>query len=221
MNYNFEYFENGAIYVVAIDGGASGFFSLAFGNTNWGFINRGSVDWDSLHQNIYRNRHDFSPCTSEEIVRLPPLPPVPEAKIIQWKDNFDASDRFPAKSFNQLKEVIIKNGAPTISYWIILFEDKYETSLGDGKFLYFEGIVFKTEKDATSFTLKKQKHWTEYHQKELKLSLNDDFIVVEKGFAATYEHYSVEKVIKRINEILSSDGTISWGEKPKEYQDYQ
>ncbi|MEI6388407.1 MAG: hypothetical protein WCQ50_17445 [Spirochaetota bacterium] len=226
-----SYFQDDERFVAAIDEGRGGFFirnGTGSESVDWRFIVPGSLAWDAIHQDIYYAGHDLGPCPPEIVVTLPPLPPIPPFERIEWKANFEPTASLLAKDFPALLARLATKADVTEHFWFILEEDRYETILGDGEFLYFKGMVFETEKPATDFVLsanreserrmrEKSELGTFYSAKGFALGLEDDRLKPRDYEPEAFEHSYIEEIIKRIEETVASDGLLPWGTRKSGY----
>ena len=101
----------------------------------WEFHEPGSLTWDSQHQGTYRNSRG-TPIDAQALAARGISCPDPAAypkTSRQWKDNFVSA--LPMSPALESALAALAGGA-TLPVHLILFEDRYETSFGDGKFLY-------------------------------------------------------------------------------------
>ena len=105
------------------------------GGKGWEFHAPNSRAWDAQHQGTYRNSR--STPIGEAALRARGIPwPDPAAyssTSLQWKDNFASA--VASSAVHESALVILADGA-VHSVHLILYEDRYETAFGDGKFLY-------------------------------------------------------------------------------------
>jgi len=215
---SFTYFYNERnLFLAAINDGANGFFVLFSDkpDAKWEFIVPGSVRWDSYHQNIYYTHHDYEPCPDDIIRNLPPLPEVPDYTPMKWKDNFPVTKMY-CSDYPFLSSKFSETDKDTLQYWIILYENLYESKFGDGVFLYFKGAVYEHEQEAKTFakTMNAKGSWPDeesYTCKLLKIIKKENALEVIEGQPRTFEHYKIEKVLSRVECILNPESTVQYG----------
>lgn len=218
MNRFTYFYDERDLFLAAINDGFSGFFVL-FNNkpdAKWEFIVPGSKRWDAYHQNIYYTHHDYEPCPDEISRNLPPLPEVPEYIHMKWNDNFPVQ-KLNCSDYPFLSAQISETGINTLQYWFVLYEDLYESTFGDGKFLYFYGAVFEQKQEAMTFakSMNAIGSWPNeegYTCKLLKIIKKDDSLKVVEGKPKPFEHYKIEKVLDRVEQILNPDCAAQFGE---------
>ncbi len=135
----FELFETESGGVVAFLGSFGGGGVLCLGRGGeWVFHPNGSLVWDSLHQTAYRQGR-MERLEPSELERRGISPPPAEryagARSMEWKDNFTseiALDEVPAAVTSMLP----RSPSGEAPVYLVLCEDRYETALGDGRFLY-------------------------------------------------------------------------------------
>lgn|GEM_PF-1656445 len=173
----------------------------------WEYYSYGSIVWDSLHQQVYRN-HKGEALTEQDLncrgIRLPSAEEYQyQTKGMNWKDNFKSLISFaevPGKLLSKLKR---HPGDPK-SVFLVLYEDCYETNFGDGRFLC-PAAAFWTESDAIDEITNRQNNETDsagkifyrYYVKEITVSVDKS----KKHIAAdlkieAYEHYSLNDIIR-------------------------
>ena len=80
-----EYFRDdsgGLVASVGVWGGIA-MFLLRAGDREWEFLVRESPRWDSIHQGIYRNMHDYNRVKPSELPDLPPMR-LKGAMVLRW-----------------------------------------------------------------------------------------------------------------------------------------
>lgn len=220
---NKEYFHDGDLYVVSIDRGQNGFFVLNRNKTSdWEFVIPGSIKWNALHQDIYYAGHNLDLCPKEITDELPEIPPIPKFKSMEWKDTFLPLKKMPIRDYPYLEKKIKENKGEA-SFWFVLHEDLYETHFGDGRFLYFYGEVYETELAANSrmkVEEEEAKKRESPYTNELSISIGKFKFMIENNNIVPYdyypkidEHYSIENIIERIEEIISNTNGQQWGGK--------
>ena len=115
----------------------------------WEFLRPGSARWDGVHQRVYRNFRADRINRGQLPANLPPPPDsiAPELLISpppRPPEIFNRAD-FP----NLVKCLHENDGAMPL--FLVLIEDRYESSNGDGEFHYLKAIFFSDE-EVRSFT---------------------------------------------------------------------
>ena len=178
---------------------------------HWHFHSPGSIVWDSVHQEVYRN-HRAEVRTAEDLdksgVPLPPslTLPNPPLKAKSWEDNFRREIPF-GEIPERLRSVLTESPDPK-TLFLVLDEDRYETAFGDGKFLYPKAI-FSTEAAAREFIRSQpspppDELGYEYSLKKIILTADPGrkMLYGALGIGA-YEHYSIDDVLRLLNENAS------------------
>ena len=167
----------------------------------WIFHPADTVIWDSLHQQVYRNGRADRKSEKELLASGRPAPPgaAPStpAKPAHWGADFKSEVPFDSVP-QAVRDRLLKSQEATTVY-LVLFEDEYETSFGDGKYLYPKA-AFWNESEAASLPAEKG-----FKLKTKKVVLKPDpaqkKLVAELG-VELYEHYSIDEVLKLLPETL-------------------
>jgi hypothetical protein len=222
-----EFYNDGDVFVAAVDGGSLGFWKrrgAAADSGEWRFVMPGGIEWDALRQDLYYAGHDLDPCPSELAATLPPLPPVPDFKRMEWKDNFEPEGPLLAAEFPALAARLSASPQQRGRLWFILEESLYETRFGDGCFPYFHGRVFDEEAAALSFVAWANEETerleretgqvgTGYQAKPFGLRLEGDRLSPEGHEPVRPEDYRIERILRRIEATIASEGALPWGTK--------
>lgn len=190
-------------------GGAVGVFLGAMGREGvllsreegWGFHPAGSKVWDSLHQEAYRShRVDFlkpEDLAAKGIV-LPDLAQYRGRPAMKWEENFSAvmpADKVPAAVLRHL-------GGDPHPVFLVLLEDRYETGMGDGKYLYPEAAFWERQAAERFIAERKAKEkdpakrqWYEYSVKEVVLRSMGPEVHAELRLEP-YQHFSVDDIAR-------------------------
>ena len=200
----YEIYEKGSLVVIFL--GTMGMRGVLIfrEESGWEYEPTGSITWDSLHQEVYRNfKGDrlTEAGLKERGVTIPSFEQYEkQLRGIEWKDNFNSetpASRVPAPV---LQEIMRHEGQP-VDAWLILEEDYYETALGDGKYLYPQA-AFWSETEAKDQMEKGEKNpakreWYRYSLARVTLSLdNSKKKVVANLNIEPFQHYSIEDVVR-------------------------
>ena len=201
-----QYYQEDGLFCACINHGHDGIFiyRLYDENPTWEFVQPGTVSWDSLHQEIYRN-YKFTPCKINEVYDLPPLPQIPKVESIQWKDNFLPDKETKASGYPNIRKLLKEFPDQSITLFILLFEDRYETALGDGKFLYYKGKIYFSESDAADYSEKNtsdEKYGPKYHVRSIKIRLENDSINPVDFEVGMFEHFELIKILEDLELLL-------------------
>jgi hypothetical protein len=197
-------------YFAVPDMGFKGIFKLNLykpGNKEWQYLPPQSDGWDSAHQYIFRQHDGIEIDPFELDFKLPDLPPIPEPPPEGWKEHFREKAHARVNDYPHLFSALSDNSKRRLIVYVILYEDQYETSSGDGKFLYFAGaftnrdtfLSRKNELDASAG------HWYVYHAREFTLEWDEDFYFSNDFEVRTFEHFTFEDTLtsleRKIEEI--------------------
>lgn len=163
--------------------------------------------WDGCHQEIYRNfrgeRLDARKL-AERGVALPPLEAYRERPAVSWQDNFPAE--IPLERVASEVRRLIAGSALTV--FVVMAEDAYETSFGDGKYLYPERAS-SNRAEAERFIEDRRREaqspaaapdpakaeWYRYTLKEVPLRLTGDRLRADLNLQS-FEHVSIHDVLR-------------------------
>jgi hypothetical protein len=176
----------------------------------WKFHPPGSLAWDSFHQEIYRN-YKGDALTQADLdsrgISLPDLEGyLAQNQAREWKDNFKAQAALadvPKELLPHLKQ----HFGETLDAYVVLLEDHYETSFGDGKFLYPEAASW-TRTEAEKYIKTKissepdpaKREWYRYSIKMVLLRVDKTAQQVSADLnIESYEHYSIDDVLRLLS----------------------
>src|SRR5262249_15361479 len=132
-----EYFRDDVETLIACLGtwGAVAMFRLRQGDQEWEFLVPGSPTWDEVHQGIYRNMHEYRQVDPAALPsNLPLFPEIPKGPFPKREDYVLPATPILASSYPALTTFLRRRNG-TITVVVMLLEDRYETSFGDGEFL--------------------------------------------------------------------------------------
>lgn len=125
---------SGSVVAFVGEAGGEGVYVWQDGR-RWVFHPANSRRWDALHQQVFRNGRAV-PLTSEMLearsIPAPPHGPPIGARPITWAEQFEVE--MPVDEVQAGLLPRLSRGAQTL--WVILYEDLFETTAGDGKYLY-------------------------------------------------------------------------------------
>lgn len=181
------------------------------GSGEWEFHPSGSLVWDSFHQEVYRN-FKASRLTPQNLEhRGIPLPDLEEAsknsRGMAWQDNFKAAVPWSEVPPGVCRE-LAQHAGERVDAYLVLVEDGYETSFGDGRYLYPE-VAFWTRRAAQQEIKRRQegetdsakRQWYRYSVKRVTLLPNEakDRVLSELN-VQVYEHVSLDDVLRLLAE---------------------
>jgi len=198
----FETFDD-AILVFLGTFGAGGVLILRDGD-RWDFFGEGSAEWDDWHQGVYRNGRAarLSPAAlAARGIALPALDTYRRQPPGQWTDRFPIE--MPAGDAPGAVRTRVAAGPLTVH--LILFEDRYETSFGDGKFLYPEA-AFEDAGQAEAWVRAKvagmsspeERQWHAYTIKPVALRLDAARGLLVTDPQGPYERYGIRDAVERV-----------------------
>jgi hypothetical protein len=181
--------------VYALDGlGHSGIFmkrSTELDDGEWRFIAPYSASWDFQHQKIFRQHRasEFEPLAQD--FSLPDLPEFPDPPPEGWKEYFREKAHARVSTYPQLFSSLSNNTQRRVTVNVLLYEDRYESMFGDGKFHDFAGAFI----DREAFLDRKEERETQagesntYHARDFTLEWDDDFCFSNNFEVKTFDHF--------------------------------
>jgi hypothetical protein len=200
VNY-FRDIESDAIYACVGPMGGNAIFRLMAGDTQWEFLVPNSPTWDAAHQCIYRNfrvegiRLDAFPAP------LPALPKIPHDLFPDWRDYFLPKRPIRAWRYRTVAKLLKARDQETVTVFVVLDEDIYETAFGDGEFHYFRD-VFLTRDDAQRYMDQNQSEWHRFHLRTMAIQLEHKVLVFPDFQPELFDHYEVKKVLTALEARL-------------------
>ena len=168
---------------------------------HWKLLNSDYAHWDAVHQRIYR-QFRLSRIKKED---LPPhLPPPPEGIPPEALSppSSPPSKLHLAQDYPVLNKHLRQCGGGVVKLFLVLFEDTYESLLGDGEFHYPETIFFNYE-SAVAFEVAK-KDQRAYHIRPGVMWLDGDTIKCEVP-GKLFDHFSDEEVLSMANAKIEQE----------------
>lgn len=199
-----ELYTNGSIYLIPIGERAiNGFWVLSVTQQNaWQYEPVGTTFYDAIHQNIYRNHHDFEPLDFESLKHtLPEIPVTYEFKQVKWADNFPEVV-FDMQIYPSLFDQLIKSTHGKFEFWIVLYEDRYESIFGDGVYYYYHK-VFTNEASAEAYCREHTKDFVAYHLKKNEICIVEDKVDVKAAMPLNRpDNYDLNEVFRDLETML-------------------
>ncbi len=177
---------------------------LTWGGSGWTFHPRGSLTWDDLHQAVYRNHRATCLAAFDLANRGIPAPPlglVPETQPnVTWEQQYVSQVPLDQVRPEVLQRLRASGHAPTPVH-LILVEDQYESTHGDGVFLYAQAAFWEAQAAAkhaqTLRTSQDPVLGNVYHRKSIALRLDEGRgVLVANLNLRPGERCSLEDVLK-------------------------
>jgi hypothetical protein len=203
-----EYFkdiETDAVYACVGPMAMGGLFRLRnplASDSQWEFLVPNSPSWDSVHQRIYRNPRVEVARPEEFPSPLPPVPESPPGPFPSWKEHFLPQQPIPSSKYPSVTGLLKKSRSEEkLTVFVVLFEDPYETALGDGEFHYFRG-VFLTEADAQRYMDKNRSKGERFYLRTMSIKLDQEVFVFPDFDPELFDHYQAEEVLAALESLL-------------------
>lgn len=200
----FKDFDTDTVYACAGPMAVNALFLLRHplaSGRQWEFLVPNSPAWDEIHQRIYRNPRVEEVRPGEFPVPLPPLPETPRGPFPQWKDYFLPQQPLHATRYPSVAGFFEAGKREMVTVFVVLYEDTYETALGDGEFHYFRD-VFLTREDAQRYMDQNRKEWERLHLRPMAVQLDHAAFVVPDFNPQLFDHYKVEEVLAALEARL-------------------
>jgi hypothetical protein len=195
----FQDIDTDAIYACAGPWGINGMFRLR--NTQWEFLVPNSPDWNWVHQRIYRNPRVEETKPEDFPGPWPPLPETPPGPFPDRKDYFLPEHPLQASAYPLVTRFLKTQKEDKAVVFVVLFEDKYETMLGDGEFHYFKQ-VFLTEEEAQRFMDENRSEGESLHLRAMTVKLDHEALTFPEFKQELFDEHKVEEVIKALESLL-------------------
>jgi hypothetical protein len=159
----------------------------------WAFLVPDSPEWDAAHQGIFRNAR-VAAVTPETAAALPPLPPIPSGPFPEWKEHFLPREPISTAKYPRIARFFAAGRHEQVTLCVVLYEDTYETSFGDGEFHYFRD-VFDAREDAERVMAGKRGEWERLHLRTMSVRLDRGAFVFTDFAPQLYDRYKPEEVL--------------------------
>ena len=203
-----EYFKDldtDAVYACVGPMGGTGMFRLrksADGEPEWEFLVPGSPTWDMVHQRLYFDRRWVETVNPGELPEpLPPLPEIPPGPFPHPTEYYKPKRTIGASEYPSVTAFLKTRSDKTASVVVVLFEDIYETCLGDGEFHYFRD-VFLTQEDAQRDMDRDPDKGERFHLRTMSIQLDSGALSSPDFKIELFDHYTVEEVLKALEARL-------------------
>ena len=199
----FKDIESDAIYAPMGTWGSDGIFWLRHPNGSWEFLSPNSFEWDAVHQQIYRNHRVEVVDIAELAFSLPELPAPPERaeQPFPWKEQLLPKRPTKASTYPLIKKMLEAKKDRTVTVFVVLDEDAYESIFGDGEFHYLKKL-FLAKKDADQYIRRKQSEWKRFHLRTITIKLDGEVLSFESFEARLYDHHKAVDVLRSLERRL-------------------
>lgn len=166
----------------------------------WECINPNHSSWDSVHQRIYRN-YRADPISKEQLPSSLPSPPTEVPVEVLNPPPPEPPKPIRREEYPELVEYLLRcDGHGAAALHLVLFEDPYESSFGDGEFHYPE-IVFFDLDSARSYRPSTCESY-KYHIRPGVVWLDGDVIGCEVP-GRLFDQFSTQDVLRLTTAAIS------------------
>ncbi len=163
----------------------------------WKLLETDGEHWDAVHQRIYRNFR-VDRISKEDLPRA--LPPVPDAvpeiqKMVKTKSEQSTPVVFDTNRFPLVAYQLRRTDNPIAHGFIVLYEDTYESLLGDGEFHYPQAFFF-TQADAKTYIAEQTGKSMKYHLRYVTIELKGNGLCCPEIQRKMFDHVSAEEVLR-------------------------
>jgi len=166
----------------------------------WEFLVPNSLAWDAAHQSIYRNSR-ITAVGPEVSAALPPLPAIPRGPFPEWKEHFLPAKPIPAANYPSVAGFVSRASEATVTLFVVLHEDAYETSFGDGEFHYFRDVLI-TREDAQRLMDQKHGEWERLHLRSMTVRIDGDAFAFPELDLRLFDRYKPEEALAALEARL-------------------
>lgn len=171
----------------------------------WEFFHAKTKEWDRFHQKVYWQSRADPIKFSELKGKVPPVPPKP---LRNAKPNVSALPEKEAPYTSATKELLEKITAcagKRLPVYVVLMEDRYETSVGDGCFRHFESVFFDELSAQSHIENDVEQHellW--FHIRKVHLVATENGVVLDtKGTnISPFDHFGVQEICENLAEKI-------------------
>ena len=203
-----EYFKDldtDAVYACVGPMGGTAMFRLrksVAGEPEWEFLVPESPTWDMIHQRLYLDRRWVETVHPGELPEpLPPLPEIPPGPFPHATEYYKPKRTIGASEYPSVTAFLKAQSDKTATVIVVLFEDIYETCLGDGEFHYFQD-VFLTREDAQSYVDRAPAEGERFHLRTMSIRLDSEALGFPDFHVELFDHYTPEDVLKALEARL-------------------
>jgi hypothetical protein len=202
----FKDIDTDVVYACVGSMGINGMFrlrQLPAGNSQWEFLVPNSPAWDWVHQRIYRNARVEEVRPDEFPAPLPTIPEIPSGPFPDWRSYFLPQQPIHASAYPRAAEFLKAQKDGMAAVFIVLSEDVYETTLGDGEFHDFDQVSL-TEEDAQRHIDQNRSRWNRLHLRTMTIRLDHEVFVFPDFNPELFDRYSAEEVLRALETLLQA-----------------
>ncbi len=166
----------------------------------WEFVIPTSPQWNFYHQAVfYAGRADR--ITEKELPEgTPAIPEIPKGPFPSRESFYNKEEVFGEDKYPRVYRLLYESENNELDLKVVLSEDLWESSFGDGIFLEFYSVYL--DLDSANKVIAKNDNAVNYELCELKLKLINNEIRFVDYELGTFEEYSMKQVISRLERKL-------------------
>jgi hypothetical protein len=196
VNY-FEDWDTDDIFACIGSFGHGGLFRLRNpkgGNKVWEFQIPTGPAFDMIHQRVFRNFRATKILSAEIISNFPPLPDVPKGPFPKREEFYLPKEKAMVSAFPAVARLIGMQIGKFLKVYVVLEEDKYESSFGDGVFHDFKD-AFLNEQDGLEFVNANSNNDYVYHLRNMTVEIEQNAFEFPDYKLAIFDHYDPVAVL--------------------------
>ena len=169
----------------------------------WSFLDPNSPKFDYFHQYIFRNQR-ASLLEPEEIKKLPDLPESVPYEAKSREDDHRPTGNIQADNHPALKQILLARPSQARPVYVVLNEDTYETSCGDGCYRYLDAVFLDRAEAIEHIAAIDATRSHAGHLRPLTVAMVDGHLDIPDFKLGAFEHYNVADVLKLLNERIET-----------------
>jgi len=167
----------------------------------WLLLDPNSPKFDYFHQYIFRNQH-ASLLAPEEIEKLPELPDEVSYAPKSKEDYHRPAGNIKADDYPALTRMLLARPSKASPVYVVLKEDTYETSCGDGCYRYLDSVYLDRTAAEAHIAAIDATEWYRGYLRQLTIAVADECLDIPDFELALFDNFKVADVFNLVNERL-------------------
>jgi len=169
----------------------------------WELVPSNTFHHGAVHQRLYRNMRADQIQKSDLPKNLPEPPDcIPNKELELLGKPFPAPEPVSAASFPLLSRKVVAEGKGGLTLYVILDEDQYESSFGDGEFHYLKKVFFD-EAQAGRFLEDNKEEWIRLHLRKLDIRVRGAILECPSLKFELFDEYTLGEAFAAAEALLS------------------